>query len=273
MPLSYTPDATIDDDYRCFVVDPGTREDRFLTAFAVRPGRAEMVHHVLIYGLDSEESEARALELDAAEAGPGYTCFGGPSVDGDVNVLAGWAPGTAVTRYPAGTGIRLRGGRKVVMQIHYNLEHAGGALPDRTAVDLELAPAVEHEAEVLPLVAMDFELEPGREKVSASNEVRGEDGTTYHLLGVFPHMHLLGRSLRVERIRDGEASCVADVPRWDFHWQQFYFYQQPIDIEPGDVARITCDFDTRGQSDVVTWGEGTRDEMCLAGFYFWKEVR
>ena len=35
-----------DDDYRCFVVDPGLTTDRFLTAYQVHPGVERLVHHV-----------------------------------------------------------------------------------------------------------------------------------------------------------------------------------------------------------------------------------
>jgi hypothetical protein len=87
------------------------------------------------------------------------------------------------------------------------------------------------------------------------------------VFGVYPHMHTLGRTLRVTRTAAGATQCLVDVPRWDFNWQQFYFYDEPIVLEPGDVLNITCGYDTRSRSDAVTWGEGTSDEMCLNFLY------
>lgn len=87
--------------------------------------------------------------------------------------------------------------------------------------------------------------------------------------GVFPHMHTLGRKLHVDVERGGKKQCMVDVPDYTFSWQQFYFYEKPVVIAaggPGDI-RITCEYDSTGIRDMVHFGEGTGDEMCLAGFY------
>jgi hypothetical protein len=128
------------------------------------------------------------------------------------------------------------------------------------------------EAFVLPAADLDLTLPPRSPSVSATHDQTMTEDATYHLLGVFPHMHQLGTSLRVERIRDGASSCVVDVPHWSFHWQEFYFYSAPIDVVRGDVARITCTYDTRSRAGVTKWGEGTDDEMCIAGFYVTKDA-
>ncbi len=86
--------------------------------------------------------------------------------------------------------------------------------------------------------------------------------------GVFPHMHTRGRSLRVEVDHAGQTQCLTDVPRWDFNWQQGYFYDGPPRIAGGgDMLRITCTHDTSAEGQPITWGEGTDDEMCLAFLY------
>ncbi len=89
--------------------------------------------------------------------------------------------------------------------------------------------------------------------------------TTIH--GVAGHMHLLGRSIRVELNpgTDG-ARVLLDIPRWDFHWQNAYTFVEPVVAEPGDTVRVTCRHDAslrEGDPRYVVWGEGTTDEMCL----------
>jgi polyisoprenoid-binding protein YceI/mono/diheme cytochrome c family protein len=114
------------------------------------------------------------------------------------------------------------------------------------------------------------------------------------------HMHRLGASIRIELNPDTPTMQVLlDLPYWDFDWQENYNFVTPIPIAQGDTLRIICTWDnTRGiqtsnlpnpQSahtwrtfldgatvlahdelnthpfQYVTWGEGTRDEMCLAG--------
>lgn len=261
----YVPDAAGHDDYRCFVVDPALTADRYLVAYQVRPGEPRVVHHVILFSLDTPAAEAEAAALDAAEEGPGYTCFGGSGVDGS-RFLAGWAPGTPVTRYPAGTGLKLEARRKLVVQVHYNLHD--GPLPDRTRVDLELADRAEP-ALVVPIGDFDLEVPPGVARAPTGHTTTGLEIPVPLLVhGVFPHMHTLGKTLRVERLPfDGDDVCLADVPRWDFDWQQFYFYEEAVRLVPLDRLRIECVYDTRERTETVRWGEGTEDEMCLVFLY------
>ncbi len=91
---------------------------------------------------------------------------------------------------------------------------------------------------------------------------------------VFPHMHLKGTHIRAEFVPleiDGEHSrpapgaevCLLDTDRWDFDWQRFYWFQQPVKAPVRGSVRLTCRYDTRGASEAVSLGEGSGDEMCL----------
>lgn len=145
----YTPDQSLRDDYRCFLLDPEIAEDRYVTAYTVQPGQPSVVHHVLLYQIEGW-GRAAAERRDAQDEGLGWQCFGGPDVagvDGGLeNSIGSWTPGTFPTVFPEGTGIRLIGGGLIVMQVHYNL--SAGAIPDQTSAILQLAPA---EALIQPL--------------------------------------------------------------------------------------------------------------------------
>lgn len=259
----YTPDASLDDDYRCFIVDPGIAEDSYLTAYEVKPGDPRVVHHVVVYSFSDAAAEAQAEALDQAQAGPGYTCFGGAGAA--ASFIVGWAPGMPVTRYPQGTGLMLNGGRKLAIQVHYNLSY--GPLPDRTTVDVELAPSVDKPAGLYAVVNTDIDLAPGQELVETSKVFQNTAPNPMVVHGVFPHMHTLGRTLRVDLDNGGASSCLVNVPDWSFHWQQFYMYTQPIVVQPGGQVSIDCTYDTRGETSPIQWGEGTGDEMCAVGLY------
>lgn len=265
--VDYTPPSDRADDYRCFLVDPGLTSDQFITAFQVYPGNTRMVHHAILYSLDSAAAETEATQLDQAEAGPGYTCFGGPRVaNGSSRFLVGWAPGTGATWYPEGTGVRMSGGRKAVLQIHYNL--ANGIAADRTRLELKMAANVQNEALIVPIADLDMQLPPRLERTETTFQMANPFPLAIRIHGVAPHMHTLGRSLRVEyTAANGTTQCLVDVPRWDFHWQQLYLYESPLRISPGGQVKLTCSYDTRERNTPVTWGEGTQDEMCLNYFY------
>lgn len=261
----YTPDAAGDDDYRCFVIDPHTTADGFITGWEVRPGDARTVHHVLLYGL-AAGTELAAQALDAASPGPGYTCFGGPGVDG--SVAAGWAPGVGATRLPAGTGLRLPAGGSFVMQVHYNLEN--GALPDQTTVALRVEPEVNVEGQFVAYTKPWFKLAPGQASVTVEQEfpvLYPPYPGKVTLWGVLPHMHTLGTALTAELWnRDGQT-CVTDASPWDFHSQGIYLYEEPIVAFGSDHMRLSCTYDTRSRAEPTVTGEGTRDEMCVMYLY------
>lgn len=265
MTEAYTPNASKSDDYRCFVVDPGNATDQFLTAYEVLPGDSRVVHHVIAFALDTAQADADAAALDAAEAGPGYTCFGGPNVTASTFV-AGWAPGGQATRFPTGTGIKVKGGRKMVLQVHYNL--AGGAFPDQTSMKVVLADTVQKEAMITRVSTNKINLPPGQpltEVTDLSAVPAGAGKVT--LWGVAPHMHGAGKTLHVESDQNGTKQCLVDVGNWDFHWQSFSFYENPVTVNGGDTIKLTCGYDTTGRSTVTTAGEGTENEMCIAFFY------
>ena len=54
------------------------------------------------------------------------------------------------------------------------------------------------------------------------------------------HMHLLGSSIRLE-LNPGtsRAKVLLDIPRWDFHWQGQWLYQEPIAVRAAEKSRIS----------------------------------
>ena len=87
--------ASTDDIYRCFVVPTNLPDDRYVTAIEYRVGNRRVVHHILAY----VDVSGKARKRDAADPGPGYSCFAGPGepISGD---LGGWAPGSSPARSP-----------------------------------------------------------------------------------------------------------------------------------------------------------------------------
>lgn len=263
MPEPYTPSESVEDEYRCFIIDPELAEDAFVTGFEVRLGQPEMVHHMTLFALDSAEDEEGAAELDAADDAPGYPCFA------DAVVPSRWLVGTGPSDrggpMPDGTGLPMGAGRKTVLQMHYNRHN--GTFPDQTAIDLRLEPSVAHEAFVESVADTDLELAPGEPEVVETDTMALDDDFT--MWGVWPHMHGLGTTLRVTVTHPGsdDEACIARVNHYAFHWQQFAFYERPIHVRAGDTLRITCTFDTTSRDTTTAWGLGTSDEMCIAFFY------
>ncbi len=296
MPIVYTPQKS-PDDYRCFVMDWPKDTFSYVTGFRAKPGNAKVVHHVIAY-LAGPEYAAEFEALDAKEPGPGYTCFGGANGnDSGTGWLGAWAPGAIGGMVPEGTGILVRPGSKVILQVHYNTLGKSGDLSDKTTVELALADSVKHRSAYVPFTNFGWIRSGGMTIPAHETDVvhtYAIDPTPYWGLataGALPsgvalkvhsaaaHQHLLGTKNKQQILRkDGTNECLLDIPRWDFHWQQAYWLKEPKVVRPGDKLEITCHWDNSAANQPLVdgkrlephdadWGESTTDEMCLGLLY------
>jgi len=270
----YTSTSAGNDVYRCFVLPTGLSADRYITAFEAIPGNRSIVHHVLIYA----DTTGVAASLDAADPGPGYTSFGGIGTPNPI-LLGGWVPGTSPMQYPPGFGVKLHKNAKLVIQIHYPAGTVG--LKDSTRVrfffsptssvrNIYITPALNHGANITPpLVIPANTVKSFVEQVTVPYDVS--------LLGVAPHMHLLGKNIESFGVMpNGDTQRYISIPNWDFHWQGFYLLKQLLKIDAGAIAyaRATYDNTTNNPRNpnnppqLVTAGENTTDEMMIVYFVF-----
>lgn len=287
MPEAYTPQKR-PDDYRCFIVDWPYTDVRYVSGFGANPDQAPLVHHVIAF-LAAPGDVAAYQAMDDKEPGPGYTCFGGPGLNsGRPQWVGGWVPGSLGTEAPAGTGIRIEPGSKLILQIHYNTLSAQPA-PDRTSMSFKIDTAVDKLAYVLPWANPQW-VQSGLMRIEAGSTDAVHrfvyDPTTaveqvtnglfqnkkpliFHGAGL--HMHTRGTWAKTEIWRGGNSSrsdCLLNIPAWDFHWQGNYMLTQPKTLQPGDSLAIECHWNNSGaNAKDIFWGEGTEDEMCLGTFY------
>lgn len=165
---SYLPNPERADDYRCFLVDWPGDEPRYMTGFRAVPGNPLVAHHLVVHAVEPDMVD-RFRELDEAEDGPGYQCFGGAlpdrlgrtaerrayeeqHEDGIRELqrasfwLAHWAPGMDGHRFPEGTGIRLDPGSALIVQMHYYGRGAPGQRDAGTRMDFQVTDQVERPA-------------------------------------------------------------------------------------------------------------------------------
>ena len=279
--VDYSPPADMVDDYRCFVLDLALESDIELRMVDVEPTSKQMFHHGILYLAAPDEVET-VEQLDAADPGPGYSCFGGPGF-----TTGAWLVGEAASQlpspYPAGTARIIQKGSKVVLQQHYNT--LNGVYTDRSEVHFWQAESrVNDPPRDYYLVNPLFLIPPGKESHIATADLniarrdgafnRAKEGWLWQVWG---HQHVLGKSFALDLIRaDGETERLLDIPEWDFDWQGAYTLIDPIKLEAGDRIQMTCEWDNSPENQpyvdgkqidprLVTWGEGTLDEMCLGG--------
>ncbi len=286
MPEAYTPSRATPDDYRCFLLDGLPTGEQLVRGLSVTPGSSRLVHHAIVY-LVFPGHDAELAAQDAAQPGPGWSCYGGPLAgsdafqDDDSANLFTWVPGSEPEALPDDTVRVIPDGGRLVLQVHYNVLSYGAdeAIDsDQTSLSLWLhdGPPPVWQVRTQALGVFDLRIPPGDPAVeaSASFPVFGLS----EVIGVMPHMHQLGSKTSVTlEHADGTESCVVDVPEYDFDWQRTYLFprDQLVTGLPGDRIRLSCTYDNSAENQpvfngeqleprTVTWGEGTLDEMCLA---------
>jgi hypothetical protein len=244
--------------------------------------------------------------------GIGVTAGGGGMLE-SAPWIAAWAPGWGSGRLPEGTGVSMPKGSLVVMQVHYNLANGHEPDRSRTVFTLAPSAGLKSLETVLLPAPVELACVKGEKGRLCNRDAAVADlGRKYGSTAAFApgallffcgkdagnpkpsttstcdrtltrpatihiaagHMHLLGKSIRLE-LNPGRADSkvLLDIPSWDFHWQNAYALEEPVPLEAGDVIRVTCRFDPGKRAHgghgipstprYVLWGEGTTDEMCL----------
>ena len=296
---SYTPDPDVVDDYRCFsaAIPDSIDESKSITAIEIRPGNRDIVHHLILFG--DPVGESVGLEAADQTEAPGYECFGsaGISFSGftlgvESYIMGGWAPGSRPQVLPEGSGIYLRRGSRIAIQIHYHPD--GTSQSDSTRIGLHFAPErTPRNTTVLQAINRDFTIPAGEERYEVTAEFKLNDVIDQYIppavaslleatgvfpidiVGVVPHMHTLGREIRMDKIPEsGESTPMVYIQDWDFDWQDWYTYVNPVPLDLSDRLVVSAIYDNSATNPrnpnsppiAVRWGDGTADEMCIVFF-------
>jgi hypothetical protein len=289
-----TPEA-LRDEYRCFLLDDEAIGGGFVTGYEVVPGNEAIVHHALAMqvdpdalGYDGVPNSVHLAELDGADGRTGWDCYVG--VGGNVTekgVPISWAPGSGAVHFDDGYGLAMGERDVFVVQIHYNFDQPGTeGQTDSTELRLRKASEAEVARPIyvsLPdlflgsmLAGTPEQIPPGEPAYAFPStlpvwqlmSLSGAPADTWfqpaELMAAGPHMHELGSEFHIRRHGvDHPDECLIEVLDWDFHWQMFYFYEQPILLQPDDEIEFTCVWDSSGETEPTWPGWGTSNEMCL----------
>ena len=237
-------------DYEYFLVDPGFTEDKFLQAAEVRPGNRAVVHHALVALVPPGDTRTRFDTLGA---------------------LLDYAPGMPPMILPEGTALRVPAGSKFLFQMHYTPN--GSPQQDRTRLGFVFADPRSVRSHVQGAAVMNpsIDIPPGAAAYRLSAEHVFSDDV--RLLSLSPHMHLRGKSFRIEAcFPNGRREVLLDVPRYDFNWQLRYDFAEPKPLPSGTRLVCTARYDNSSSNPAnpdatkaVVWGDQTWNEM-LIGF-------
>jgi hypothetical protein len=265
MPEGLTVPAAGRDIYRAFVLPVQLPQDAWVSAIEFKPGAPTVVHHAIFY-LDSTGAARRR---DAEDPLPGYLSFGGPGFVPS-GTLGGWAPGSKPEHLPESVGRLLPARSDLVLQVHYHPDGVERQDRSRVGIYLRKSPVRQRVATVL-LSNREIDIPPGDENYVRMAEFVLPAETT--IIGVMPHMHLIGREMRVWAEVPGEPDrAILHIIDWDFRWQDQYRLAKPMTLPAGATLRLRAVYDNSENNPDnpnrpparVRRGEQTTDEMCMA---------
>lgn len=265
---------TATDLYRCFVVPSGVTTTEYITEIEVIPGNRNIVHHVLVF----QDQSNTCVNLDNADPGPGYTWFGDVG-SSTATLVAGWVPGQGVYELPSNMGIQLQANAKLIIQVHY----PGGTFGqvDTTQVRFVFSSGLVRSVSLAPIINHSYSLTNGPLFIPADSvktfygqEFVGFNGT---IISSAPHMHLIGKNITNYAVTGvGDTIPLVRINDWDFHWQGFYNYRQPVHIPYGSTLYAHATYDNtvnnprnpNNPPQDVSVGESTTDEMFIVYYAY-----
>lgn len=308
---NYLPDQSRHDDYRCFVAQWPLTKPAFVTGIGAHPGNARISHHAIIYIAEPRYLDIYREFVDA-EGGQGYQCFGGPlpdrlgipeqrqaletqHPDAVAGLMTGqfwlahWAPGMEGYDLPPETGIMVRPGSVVIVQMHYFTGFAPNESDAGTSLAFKLADTVRKPAVNWPLSRGEWLQARSNQSLVVPPQSRATVGTSAPMIGLdqyiattsdrkvtdFPwlevhsanvHMHIIGAAGKVRLLRaDQEPEVLLNIPRYEFGWQRDFFLAQPKQVARTELGTtqldVRCEFANPGKEPVYG-GYSSEEEMC-----------
>jgi hypothetical protein len=248
-----------ENSYLCIYFDPPYAKDASTLWIESLVDNSKVVHHWILYGSDNLTKPAGTVEPCGAAIANAF-------------FIAGWAPGGGNFALPDDVELDLPRGDKagLVLQIHY-YNPDGKAAKDKTGLRMCTAKSGtrKHEAGVTYTGSEGICLHPGDKKVVSGTCDPRDDMGDIHIIGVSPHMHKLGRRMKITVQRaNGKQETLHDEP-FDFTSQTYYpLPPEKWILHPGDRLQTDCYYENDGTS-AVHFGERTQDEMCYGFVTSW----
>jgi hypothetical protein len=268
-------------EYEWFYLPTNFAEPKWVKSIEVRPGNRSVVHHVLVnYRAKPDITRTPVLLPNKATS----VFPERPNVvrqrprrtdlrDMPARLVATYAPGTNPQVAPPGTAFRLEPGGIFELQMHYTTD--GEETSDRTKVGLIFSSEPQpREVRAGQFVNAVFTLPAGATDVAVTTDVEfAQDSTVY---GLFPHTHLRGKRWAYELVLpNGEKKTILSVPRYDFNWQTYYTFKDPLQVPRGAKIVSTAWYDNSAGNKSnpdpkidVRWGDQTWEEMQYTGILF-----
>src|SRR6266404_2782026 len=285
MPAAFDVPAKGTIEYQYVVLPTNFTGDRWVKMAEVRPGNRALLHHVIAFlrppgskwmadakpgvpFVPSRETRPRQQAQNnnrQANADPqGEAMLAS-------ELLVGYAPGLQPWICEPGAAKLVSAGSDIVLQLHYTAN--GTEATDKTKIGLIFYKGTPEKRQLtMNATNAKFAIPPGDPAYKVESQITLNENS--ELVGLMPHMHLRGKDFLYKVVYPtGESSTLLSVPKYDFNWQLFYFFEKPMVMPKGTRIECTAHFDNSPNnpanpdpSKEVKWGDQSWEEMMIGWF-------
>ncbi len=262
-------------DYQFSRVKLNLDQDRWFRGVEVKPGDAEVVHHVGLHIVPASDKDFVGFL--------GMAALYGFNTEGAI-LINDYVPGDTYNAkvYPADQAVRIPANSDLIFELHYTPNNRETRV-DQSMVAFQWADQLPDD-EVFTKV---FRKPIGRFRIPPhENHYRMVDHYYFPhdvwIDAIRPHFHLRAKSFRLEVVRRDEETeevierrSLLTIPIWDPDWQRTYELQTPLRLLAGTELVATGVFDNSSLNPnnpdpeaTVFWGQQTQDEMFSVRFKY-----
>ncbi len=257
-------------------------KDTFVSYFEFVPSQRKLAHHVNGHLINYEAGNKKNIDLGKTYAldnykdyTPLYKEMNVLNDDGTFPVLTPntvyYLPGFTPPVYPNGIGgYKMNKTAAILLSnIHYGPSSKDvldssyinifyGAKPKRPVFETQMGTFG------ISKIEPELILQPNQIQTFHTQASLNGDAT---ILSINPHMHLLGKSFWAFALTPaGDTIPLIKINKWDFRWQYYYTFKNPVIIKKGTVIHVYGTFDNTAQNPnnpnhppkLVWQGEGVR---------------
>lgn len=242
--------------YQYFAVKTNFEEDKWIEAMEARAGNLDVVHHVVIYVRNPKEG----IQLpDAQPNGLG------------AGLLGALSPGNTPSMYMPGQGKLLKKGATIIFNMHYTT--CGRETTDRSYIGLKFHKGpVEKQVITRGVANVSFRIPPQAKLHEVVSKHRFAKDVT--LISLMPHMHYRGKDFKyILHYPDGRSETILSTPNYDFDWQVYYHFEEPLKLPKGTTMECIAHFSNTAEeaegrtyfdpNSEVRFGEQSHEEMMI----------
>lgn len=277
LPKPFKIDGINKDIFVTYVLNSNIKETKYISAIAIKPTNNKELHHARV---EIDSSDFFNSKINEEQ----YFITSEIEMDSNLSFIkskpiAIYLPGLYYNKFPKSSAYPLTPKDKIILHLHYaptTIEQE-----DRSEVWLYFSDDPSPNEVVFKNGSMtDFSVLIPADSITTISFQSNPLKEDLSIFAAQLHMHLLGKSINLKVVTpNNDTILLLNIPKWDFNWQEYYYYKELVKIPKGSTFITTSEFDNTNDNPnnpnippkiVNFYGMDTKNEMmgfiCL-GFY------